>query len=158
MKQLSFLFIICLFLLAGCTVPQDDGHYTAEFPYDPLQYMTFLNKEINVVQNQLNSSVSLTVMVTRGEYPAGQAAESIQESLDVIKAVYTAVDVMRPPVKYVDTRERLLRLLRSVEDDCDRLIQELQKPAPDNRRLIEIKNLLLGHSTAISSLANIYWV
>jgi hypothetical protein len=158
MKRIIILAIGLMILLAGCTAPQGDGHYSAEFPYDPLQYMTFLKKEIQATENQLNAAMSLTVTVIRGEYPADKAAATLKGSKDIVQAVRASVDVMRPSAEYIDTRARMLRLLRSVESEFDDLIAELEKPTPDFERLAEIKNLLHGDSLAISSLVNAYWV
>jgi len=143
--------------MAGCTLPKTDGHYSAEFSYDPQQYMIFLAKEIQGVENQINSAMSLTVMVIRDEYPADRATTGVRESLSVVSAARSGVDVMRPPVEYTDTRERVLEILDAIEREFSDLIVELKSQPLDRDRLTELKNLLHGDSVLLAAVVNAYW-
>ena len=158
MKKTFLLIWILILTLTACTAPGNNGHYTAEFPYDPLQYMTFLKKEIQGIENQLTAAMSHAVMVSRGEYPAEEAASNAKNSLDMIKTSRACVDVMRPPGEYIDTRERSLEVIYRIEDAFADFIAELEKPELDKDRLIEIKNSFHGHSISLASLVNAYWV
>jgi len=158
MKKILLLLLILALMLAGCTAPQSNGHYSAEFPYDPLQYMTFLKKEIQGIENQLNAAMSHAVLVSRGDIPADQASASAKNSLSIIKAARTSIDVMRPPAKYVDTRAFALDIIISTEKDMEEFIKELEKPEPSGEQLLEFKNKFHGKSISLASLVNAYWV
>ena len=106
MKRTLILMASLIIIFTGCT-PHQIGNYTAEFSYDPLQYMTFLKKEIQSVENQINTAMSHTVMVGRGDLSAKEAGDAAQSSLSIIKASCSSIDVMRPPDTYVDTRESI---------------------------------------------------
>lgn len=158
MKKTLFLFMILMLVLSGCTAPQNNGHYSAEFSYDPLQYMLFLKKEIQGIENQLNAVMSHAVLVARGDYSANQAATSAKNSLALIKEARGSVDMMRPPAKYVETRETALDIIISIEKNMEDYIKELEKPNLDGDRLLDIKNSLHGNSISLASLATAYWV
>ena len=158
MKRLLLLTLILMFMLAGCTVPQSNGHYTAEFPYEPLQYMVFLKKEIQGIENQVTTAMSHAVLVERGDYSAEQAAASAENSLLNIKAARMSIDVMRPPVKYIDTRAFALDIISTIEKDMDEFITELTKANPSGERMLEIKKSLHGNSISLAGLVNAYWV
>jgi hypothetical protein len=148
------VFILILTACTACTAPQNDNHYSAEFPYEPLQYMTFLKKEIQSIENQLNSAMSLAVM---GDYTADQAADTAKNSLSIIESAKDSIKVMRPPTEYADTRVYALDTIAQIENDMDKFIEELENPDKSSERLIEIKNKLQGDSVSLASLVNAYW-
>jgi len=159
-KFISFIIAALLVAaaLAGCTPPKSGGQYTAEFPYDPLQYTLFLKKEISAVANQLTTCAELAVKVSNGQYPAGRAARTANDGLTVIRQCHESVRVMCPPAEYIDTRESVLMQMTVIESDISDLITELEQSGPDKERLIEIKNILLGDCAALTAFADTYWI
>ena len=152
MKKILLILLILLALLivlTSCTALQC-GRYTAEFSYDPHQYMLFIRKQIQGVQNQINTAMSHAVLVDRGDFSANQAAISARNSLEMIRESRGSINVKRPPAKYAATRENVLFTIISIEGSMEDFIKELEVPALDSGRLIEIRNTLHGQSIALT--------
>ena len=150
--------VLIAVILAGCTPVKSGEQYSAEFPYDPLQYMLFIKKEVSAVANRLSTCAGLAVNVANDHYPADRAAKTTSDGLAVIKQCHESVQIMRPPAEYIEVRESVLMLLTTIESDMSDLIAALEEPSPDKETLTALKNILLGDYASITAAAGTYWI
>lgn len=154
---LAMFFLLLLTVTSGCTASQNTESYTAEFPYDPQQYMLFLNKEVQGVTNHLTTCIMAISKSADGDYPPKQALTNIQNCLALVWETQEAVNSMRPPATYADTRNAILETIQDTETNCLACLKELQEDNPDVDRLQELAGLLQGDFIALTSSVNAYW-
>ena len=147
--------------LCGCTnygsQPNGTTVYTAQFPYSAQEYMSFLNKEIEPVTNQLTTHMLLAQNVADGTYPASEALASAQDSLRIIQESRDNVDTMQPAYEYDEERISVLRVLDNAEATMTSYIEELQKDQPNANQLRAYSDIMRSDYLTLTGLFNVYW-
>lgn len=161
MRRIRFLPAILLVLMmtatSGCTVPQNMEPYTAEFPYDPQQYMLFLNKEVQGITNHLMTCIMAVSKSASEEYSAEHALTNIQNCLAMVWEAQEAVKAMRPPTAYTKTKDTILEAIQEIETHCLVCTEELQEEPLDSKRLLELAEMLQGDLISLTSSVHAYW-
>ena len=152
---LTVLLSLTLMIACGCTASQNTESYTAEFPYDPQQYMLFLNKEVQGITNHLTTCIMAVTKSVNGDYPPEQALTNIHDCLTLLWEAQEAVKSMRPPTAYTNTRDSLLEAIQDTETNCLACAEKLQEENPD--ALLELAELLQGNFVSLTSSVNAYW-
>lgn len=166
-KYIYFLFIIfSVFLFNGCygifndpllNTEKKEKDYIIEFAMNPSSYTSYIDKELEPVTNQLTSIILNAKNVSSGFYPASDALENSDYSLNIIRECIDGIDVMRPPVEYEENRENVLRLLKNVENSII-TYQDILKTEPvDTSSLESIIEILKADFFALTSEFNVYW-
>lgn len=160
MYRKIFGISICICLLTGigaltaCSLPitekDPDSIYSAEFSYSPWEYATWLNKEIEVVTNELTTQMILAQSYINGSYPASQAVASAESSLTIINEACAQVTTMRPPRDYTQNREETIRLMNNAANDIQAYINALNSGG----NVSGCKDKMLADNTAITAQFN----
>lgn len=156
MKRICLLLIILVLTGAacGCTAQQNaDGRYSAEFAYDPQQYMLFINKELQAPVNQMSSVLAALKKETSTETLEQllcSAETTVSESLQSIR-------VMRPPAQYTETSERITGYLEEVKGLYGRLLDALETGSFSDEDTLVAAEQLQECYFLLTSEANTYW-
>ena len=161
MKKMYFIpamfLTLTLMIAGGCTRSRSVEPYTAEFPYDPQQYMLFLNKEVQGITNNLTTCVMAVTKLANGDYPKDQTLMNIQNCLALLRETQEMVKSMRPPAIYTDTRNTFLSAIQNTEINCLACAEELQEENTDKAKLLELRERLQGNLMTLTSSVNAYW-
>lgn len=155
------LTLAAVISFSGCNSygnqPEGTTAYTAQFPYSAQEYMSFLNKEIVPVTNQLTTHMILAQNVAQGTYPASEALASAQSGLRIIQEVRDNIDIMQPAYEYDEERLDTLRILDNIEATFSSYIEELGKAQPDGNLLNSYSEIMQSDYLTLTGMFNIYW-
>ena len=117
MKKISLILtILFLLTLCGCTASQNaDGKYSAEFPYDPQQYMLFVNKELQAPINQMSDVLSAISKFEKGEVSQDGLHKLVRSTYATLTDSIRTIEFMRPPETYTADAQRVVERLNDLK-------------------------------------------
>ena len=159
MKKLCVLLsLLVLIGLCGCTPQRNsDGQYSAEFSYDPQQYMMFVSKQIQAPVNHLSDMMGAIGKYEQGEVSAQGLYYLARSGYETVSESARAIRYMRPPEAYKETAERLTVYLSAVQEQYASLIELLAEEEPDADAIGTIADQLHESYLLITAEANAYW-
>lgn len=159
MKKICLILTI-LFILAlcGCTAPQNaDGRYSAEFAYDPQQYMLFVNKELQAPINQMSDILSAMGKYEKGEVSQGGLHKLARSSYTTLTDCIRTIDFMRPPEAYTADAQRLVERLNELKLLYAELIEFSANEDTSTDEIAALAERIHESYLLITSEANTYW-
>lgn len=109
--KLFFVGVCTLLLFAGCS-------FSEKTPLDPLNYTTYVNKEITLVLNNLESCMANATLVN--EANVDDELTNIDQSLVLIQEAIESVKGFTPPNEYGNDH---LMVVQRMQDCYDSLYQ-----------------------------------
>lgn len=151
--------IALIFSLVGCGINSNtgDNEYNMEYATDAQQYCIFMNRQINVILNQLSSNMIVAHDVAQGEYPASDALKTAEQSMGIIQAAREEVEKMMPPEKYKDTRDNTLRVMVNAENDIQTYIDELKRDELRTNAIDSLASIMQTDFAALTAEFNQYY-
>lgn len=159
MKKISVILTLLFILtLCGCTAPQNaDGRYSAEFAYDPQQYMLFVNKELQAPINQMSDILSAMGKYEKGEVSQDGLHKLARSSYTMLTDCIRAIDFMRPPEEYAADAQRLVERLNELKSLYAELIELSANEDPSTDETTALAERIHESYLLITSEANTYW-
>lgn len=158
----SLLIAVMSMILCGCAsttteaVYNDDAVlYYSDDAVDPLNYVTYTNKEINLVMNELSIHIANADSLSKEEYVISDEIAAVNESLNLVQEAIDRVEHINPPSDYEDDRETILRRMTNAEDSLTLYLSALQENETEN--LSTYIDLMHGDYVSLSGSFNIMW-
>ena len=155
---IALILVVFVFSLCGCTPEQNaDGRYSAEFAYDPQQYMLFVNKELQAPINHISDILSALGKYKMGEVSEDGLRKLVRSAHSTVSDCSQAIYLMRPPEHYKEEAERLIGYLDDLKSIYARLIELLDAESPDKDTIAAMSDSLHESYLLVTSEAKTYW-
>lgn len=158
-KSISIVFFIMMLpVICGCAPEKtvtditDSGIviYNTDDSTDPLNYITYVNKEINAIMNTLSSHIGNGENLIHGRYVLNDEIENVKTSLNSINEAIEFVEGLNPPDGYSDDRESILRCMANAEETLKEYQQVLE--LHETTGIPDCIDLMQGDYTALSGV------
>lgn len=160
MKKAGLVLIALFFATAACscTAPQNsNGRYSAEFAYDPQQYMLFINKELQTPLNQMSNILAAIGKFEKGELSRDTLCTLARRGQETVDACRQAIFAMHPPERYTENAEQIAGYLEDIEEHYIELMDLLEEETADTEAILSISDRLHEEYLLLTSEANTYW-
>lgn len=135
--------------------PDDSVTFNTEDSLDPLNYTTYVNKEIDLVLNILSSHMSAGDNIVKGKYPAEDEIAALEADLDLVDEAITSVETFNPPLDYDDDRDAILAKMANAQSSLTEYYDTLKEGDTDG--IISCVDLLESDYIALSGAFNLPW-
>lgn len=166
-RPIACLLIIgalCLSILPGChsekevhytVVPDDTTVYFTEDSVDAYNYTMYVNKEITLVANILETHMAIGDSIQKGKYLAEDEIDSVRSDLDMVAEAIASVETLNPPRDYEDDRSAILSRMANAESSLSAYLEALEDS--DTSAVGSAVDLMEGDYIALTGAFNLMW-
>lgn len=158
----AILCVSCVATMTACTssnnyakVDSDSAEYTTQNPVDPLNYTTYVNKEITLIMNILTTHIAVGDKIAKGSYIVADELTNLKADLDMVAEAVESVETLNPPTDYEDDRDSILRKMVNAQSSLQAYYDALDSGATLN--LEDYLDLMEADYVALSSAFNLVW-
>lgn len=164
-KKICILIILIPVLaLSGCTqkpkaeaLITDNGIviYNTDDSTDAMNYVTYVNKEMDLVMNILSSHMANGNSISKGDYIIADEIDAVSESLVLVAEAIESVNTLNPPEVYENDRLAILRRMKNAENTLEAYKEVLE--AGKTTSIGEYVKLMEGDYVSLSGYFNVFW-
>lgn len=164
-KRICILILLLPVLaLFGCTqkpkaeaLITDSGVviYNTDDSTDAMNYVTYVNKELDLVMNILSSHMANGNSIAKGDYIVEDEIDAVTESLVLIDEAIESVDTLNPPEGYGNDRLAILRRMKNAENTLEAYKEALESGKTSS--IGDYVKLMEGDYVSLSGYFNVFW-
>lgn len=158
----AILCVSCAASMTACTsssnyakVDDNSVEYSTQTSLDPLNYTTYVNKEITLIMNILTTHIAVGDKIAKGSYIVADELTNLEADLDMVAEAVASVEVLNPPTDYEDDRESILRKMVNAQSSLQAYYDALDSDATAN--LQDYLDLMEVDYVALSGAFNLTW-
>ena len=159
-----FVFLLPVALLAGCSqktgteaLLTDNGIviYNSDDSTDAMNYVTYVNKELDLVMNVLSTHMANGDSISKGDYIVEDEIDAVDESLVLVAEAIESVNTLNPPEGYENDRLAILRRMKNAENTLEAYKKALE--AGKTSSIGDYVKLMEGDYVTLSGYFDIFW-
>ena len=157
--------VVFIGMLTGCSTKKHsenyakiDGSDTVEYntndSTDPQNYTTYVNKEINLVLNILETHVATGDHIIIGKAIINDEIKAVTADLDMVAEAIESVETLKPPTDYEDDRDTILQKLVNAQSSLSEYRSALSDNSDDLQSAVD---LMESDYISLSGSFNLPW-